>query len=94
MRPLLSIVIPAYNCVAYLDECLRSVLDQLPEDYELIVVDDGSTDGAADSLASYEATSGCLKVLYNGHKGASSSGYRPFGLVFSRYSHALPCQPA
>lgn len=78
MRPLLSIVIPTYNCADYLDECLHSVLDQLPEDCELVVVDDGSTDGTADLLASYEAASGCLKVLYNEHKGAS--GARNSGL--------------
>ena len=78
MVPLLSIVIPAYNCANFLDECLRSVLDQLPEDCELVVVDDGSTDGTADVLTSYETTSDCLTVLYNEHKGPS--GARNAGL--------------
>ena len=78
MGPLLSIVIPTYNCADYLDECLHSVLDQLPEDCELVVVDDGSTDGTTDLLASYETTFDCVKVLYNEHKGAS--GTRNLGL--------------
>ena len=78
MKPLLSIVIPTYNCADYLDECLHSVLDQLPGDCELVAVDDGSTDGTADLLASYEAAYDCLKVLYNRHKGAS--GARNAGL--------------
>lgn len=50
---LLSIIVPAYNCASYLNECLDSVLCQLPDDYELVVVDDGSTDGTPDIVASY-----------------------------------------
>ena len=76
--PLLTVIVPAYNCADYLDECLGSVLDQLPEDCELVVVDDGSTDSTADMLASYEAH-GNVKVLYCEHKGAS--GARNAGLM-------------
>lgn len=47
---LLSIIIPAWNCENYLEECLNSVLTQLPDDYELIVVDDGSTDRTPEPL--------------------------------------------
>lgn len=46
--PELSVVVPAYNVSRYIDECLRSVLDQTFESIEVIVVDDGSTD---DTLA-------------------------------------------
>ena len=70
--PLLTMVVPTYNCVSYLDECLGSVLGQLPKDCELVVVDDGSTDGTADALASYEAH-GKTKVLYREHRGASAT---------------------
>lgn len=45
MNPSLSIVIPAYNCERYISDCLRSVLDAASRDMEVIVVDDGSTDG-------------------------------------------------
>lgn len=40
----LSVLIPVYNVEAYLDECVRSVLDQTHGDFEIILVDDGSTD--------------------------------------------------
>jgi glycosyltransferase involved in cell wall biosynthesis len=44
MNPTLSIVVPAYNIQPYIEQCVRSVLGQLGEQHELIVVDDGSTD--------------------------------------------------
>lgn len=44
MRPLLSIIIPAYNVENYIEQCVRSVIGQMSGEHELVVVDDGSTD--------------------------------------------------
>lgn len=44
--PLVSIVIPVYNVSQYLDECVKSVLSQTYTQLEIIIVDDGSTDGS------------------------------------------------
>lgn len=41
-----SIVVPVYNVEAYLEDCITSVLEQTCQDYELILVDDGSSDGS------------------------------------------------
>ena len=51
--PIISIIIPCYNAQNYLENALNSVFDQGVEDMEVIVVDDGSTDGTADILQGY-----------------------------------------
>lgn len=51
--PRFSILIPVYNVERYLDSCLQSVLRQSLTDCEVIVVDDGSTDGSGDMLEGF-----------------------------------------
>ncbi|MFH0823994.1 MAG: glycosyltransferase [Pseudomonadota bacterium] len=51
-RPLVSVVIPAYNHEAYVGAAVNSVLNSTVEDLEIVVVDDGSRDGTADAVAS------------------------------------------
>ena len=46
--PQLSIVIPVYQVVHYLDTCLQRVVSQSLSDFEILLVDDGSTDGSAE----------------------------------------------
>ena len=78
----LSVVVPTYNCKDYLDECLLSILRQLPEGCELIVADDGSEDGTAALLAEYEQSWEPLRVIYGKHAGASAA--RNAGLSAAR----------
>lgn len=62
MEKLLSFIIPAYNCEAFIEEGLGSVRNQLPACCELIVVDDGSQDGTVRVLKKWEAEWELLKV--------------------------------
>ena len=48
----ISVVIPAYNCAAYLKACVESFLTQTRKPHEIIVVDDGSTDNLVEIAAS------------------------------------------
>ena len=52
-NPTVSILLPVYNGQAYLQEMLESIASQNLTDFELIVVDDGSTDGSWDLLTSW-----------------------------------------
>ena len=49
----LSIIVPVYNVKQYIDKCITSILDQSFKDFELILVDDGSTDGSGDVCETY-----------------------------------------
>ena len=51
--PAVSIVIPMYNTEKYIGECLDSILAQTFQDFEVIVVDDCSTDKSCDVVESY-----------------------------------------
>lgn len=53
MKPKISIVVPNYNHAAYLEERLESIFNQTFEDYEVILLDDSSTDNSAEILKKY-----------------------------------------
>ena len=75
----LSVVIPTYNCKKYLQECLESIIKQTFINYELILVDDGSTDGTVEYLKCLRsALPKQTKIFYFDHKGAANA--RNFGL--------------
>lgn len=52
-NPLISLIVPAYNAERYIAETIRSVLDQTYEKWELIVVNDGSTDATSQIVSSF-----------------------------------------
>jgi hypothetical protein len=55
LSPLVTVIIPTYNCEAYIDETLGSVLGQTVNNIEVLVVDDGSTDRTREIVAGYSA---------------------------------------
>ena len=56
MQPLFSIIVPVYNAEKYLDNCISSILKQSFSNYELILIDDGSTDGCFEICEKYKDT--------------------------------------
>lgn len=85
MNRWLSIIVPTYNGAPYLSECLHSVLDQLPEDYELIVVDDGSKDDTKIILEGFAGRQSNLQVCFCSHKGVSGARNTGLSLASGRY---------
>lgn len=71
--PQISIIVPVYNTVAYLDKCLNSILNQTYDSLEVICVDDGSTDGSADIVAKYENQDSRVKVIHQPNGGESNA---------------------
>ena len=53
-NPKISVIVPVYNAENYLDRCMRSIYDQTFKDYEIILVNDGSTDKSAEICKRYQ----------------------------------------
>lgn len=68
-----SIILPVYNVEKYLQECMDSILKQTFQNYEVILIDDGSKDGSpalCDELAEKHP---CIKVIHKKNSGAADS---------------------
>lgn len=82
-----SIVIPTLNYGQYLARAMDSVLAQSGDDYEMIVVDDGSTDDTAELVHSYQKRSKTLSYIYQENRGLSAARNR--GVQSSKGRHLL-----
>ncbi len=78
----ISIIIPVYNVEKYLRECLDSILNQTFRDFELICVDDGSTDKSLEILEEYKNRDNRIIILKQPHSGAASA--RNLGIKFAQ----------
>ena len=63
MKPLISVIMPAFNAELYVEEAVRSILDQTFRDFEFIIVDDGSTDRTPEILRTF--TDPRIRLLFN-----------------------------
>lgn len=85
--PKLSVIVPVYNTAKYLRECIESILAQTFADFELILVDDGSTDGSGAICDEYAARDPRIQVIHQQNGGvtnARKSGVRcACGMYFS-----------
>ena len=75
---LVSVIVPVYNVSPYLREALDSVINQTYKELEIIIVDDGSTDGSASIYEEYAASDPRIKLIHQANKGLS--GARNTGL--------------
>ncbi len=69
----ISIIMPVYNCEEYLHESIGSVLKQTIEEWELLCIDDGSTDGSLAILYEYQKKDNRIKVFAQKNKGAGEA---------------------
>ena len=73
MTPYFSIILPSYNVAPYLERCIRSVLEQDFHDYEMILVDDGSTDESGSICDDFAAGYDHIRVVHKANGGLSSA---------------------
>lgn len=67
VKPYLSIIVPVYNTEKYLERCIGSILEQRFREYELILVDNGSTDESLIICKMYEAKDSRIRVICKEH---------------------------
>ncbi len=82
--PAVSVIIPMYNAEKFIRECLKSVLEQTFQDYEVVVVNDCSTDLSRQVVASYVKKFGDRLRIFDNEKNLGPGGTRNKGLQVSR----------
>lgn len=83
--PLVSVVVPVYNVEEYLEECVRSILNQTLKDIEVICVDDGSSDGSLALLHRLAMEDSRLTVLSQENKGAATARNKGLDIAAGKY---------
>lgn len=72
-KPTISVIVPVYNVEKYLEECVESVLSQTFTDYELLLIDDGSTDSSGDLCDQIAKRDTRVRVFHKSNGGLSSA---------------------
>lgn len=83
--PEISVIVPVYNVVNYLEKCVVSILGQSFEDFELLLVDDGSNDGSGELADKLAASDGRVAVFHKSNGGLSDA--RNYGVARANGSY-------
>lgn len=82
LQDLISVIVPVYNVAKYLDACIVSIQKQTYTNLEILLIDDGSTDGSGDICDKYALTDKRIKVIHQRNVGLSAT--RNKGISISR----------
>lgn len=82
---LVSVIVPVYNVKDYLSRCVRSILDQSISDMEIILVDDGSTDGSAALCDALQATDNRIRVIHQVNQGLGPARNSGLNIAMGKY---------
>lgn len=83
--PKISILVPCYNVEKYLRQCLDSVVSQTLRDIEIIVINDGSTDGTLDIIREYASRDDRIKIIDKPNEGYGKSMNRGLDMARGEY---------
>lgn len=87
MRPLVSVIIPAYNCEAYISKCIESILSQSYKNIEVVIVNDGSVDKTEEVIKRYEKLD--KRIRYFSQKNLGPSIARNIGIENSNGEYLM-----
>ena len=73
MAPSVSIIVPVYNAKEYINRCVESVLGQEYQDFELILIDDGSSDGSGEICEGFAKSDSRVRVIRKNNTGVSDT---------------------
>lgn len=73
MKPKISIIVPIYNAEEYINSCIESLLNQSFVDYEIVLIDDGSTDKSFQICKKIQSTDRRIKLFHQENQGVSSA---------------------
>ncbi len=74
--PKISIIVPVYNCEKYISNCINSILEQSFKDFELILVDDGSSDRSFEICESFAKKDNRVRAIHQPNSGVSRARNR------------------
>lgn len=82
LEPLFSVILPTYNRAYCIDRAIRSVLQQHEQSWELIIVDDGSTDATFDVVRPFALQSERIRIIVQSNQGTGAA--RQSGILLAR----------
>ena len=88
MSELVSIIIPVFNSEQFIDEAMESVLLQTYTNFEIIIIDDGSTDNIIEKLVKYSKNYKQVRYYTKPNRGQASA--KNYGISKSRGEFILP----
>lgn len=83
--PIVSIIIPAYNASKLIEECIESIINQDFHDWELILINDGSTDDTLEKCERYTSAYSNIKLLDQRNQGVSAARNNGLGIAQGEY---------
>lgn len=89
MQELISVIIPVYNVEEYLRECVDSVLKQTYQAFEIILVDDGSTDTSGDICDAYAKKDKRIQVIHQKNQGQAVARNTGFAVAKGKYIYFI-----
>lgn len=87
--PLLSVIIPLYNVELYIEDAIQSLLEQKFDDFEIIVVNDGSTDGSARVVEEIMESENRIRLYHQDNQGLAATRNRGLDMADGKYIYFL-----